>query len=222
MPTELRFLKTIASGVLMAVFSTGCQHVRDWHYCEHKCAPTVPLEATPAPLGTSVCNYREIHRAAAEAEDFVIFQHEWYQGGERLGTKGRQHLNAILSRLEECAAPVVIEPQEVFVEENEPIDAAVARARALDEIRRQDIIAALATAGVPNPAERVIIADPHSEGLYGVEGPLIFRQIFNTGGRGGFGGGGLGGGGLGGGIGGGGFGAGGAGFGGGFGGGGFF
>jgi hypothetical protein len=44
----------------------------------------------------------------------------------------------------------VIEPQEVFVEEGEPIDAAVERTRLLDETRRQDIVSPPATAGVPN------------------------------------------------------------------------
>ncbi|MCA9072318.1 MAG: hypothetical protein KDA84_25505 [Planctomycetaceae bacterium] len=202
MPSNIPFLKTIATGAAMFALSTGCQQVRDWHYCEHECAPAVPLEATPAPLGTSVCNYRDIHRGAAEAEDFVIFQHEWYQGGERLGPKGRRHLDQIITHLGECGTPVVIEPQEVFVEENEPIDTAVARARTLDEIRRQDIIATLAAAGVPNPEERVVIAYPKPEGLFGVEAPRTFRQILNTGRGnrgGGFGGGGTGGGGFGGG-----------------------
>jgi len=226
MPTEPHFFKLIA-GLLILALSTGCQHVREWHDCEHQCAPTVPLEATPAPLGTSVCNYRDVHRAAAEMEDFVIFQHEWYQGEGRLGPDGRRHLNEIIARLHESGASVIIEPQEVFVTEGETIDAAVARTRALDESRRQDIVAALATAGIPNPEGQVVIAEPQAEGLFGVEAPNTFRQILNRGrGRrggagGGFGGGGFGGGGFGGGgFGGGGFGSGG--LGGGFGGGGFF
>ncbi len=176
-----QFLQTIVTGAVLLVIATGCQRIRDWHYKEHLCAPTVPLEATPVPIGTSLNDYKHLHRVAA-VEEFVIFQREWYQGGNQLGPEGRRHLNLMIEIIGAFANPIIIEPQDVIIGADETIDDAMERVRALNEFRRQYIIAELTNAGVPSAEKRVLIGRPRSEGLSGDEAVRTFRQIQSSGG----------------------------------------
>jgi hypothetical protein len=159
-----------------------------------------------------------MQRQGAGASDFVIHQHEWYQGGEALGPDGRRHVAELAQRMQTEQYPVVLEPAEPDLKVSPNIETAIQMARARDQNRRMVVIQQLAASGSIGVDSRVIVAYPQAEGLSGDEATRVFQSLSrgggNFGGGGGNGGGGFGGGG--GGLGGGGgFGGGGGGFGGG-------
>jgi hypothetical protein len=135
-----------------------------------------PPPLVPEPNGAFVHKMEEIQANKAEESDFVFFLDEWYQGGTQLGPHGLYHLGAIVPRLPNVPFPVVVQPTP---------DAA------LNENRRQVIVAALAKHGVPEADQRVIVAFPTAEGLYGEEAPRIYLQMIYPrafGGQGAYGG----------------------------------
>jgi hypothetical protein len=123
---------------------------------------SIPAGAMPPPNGTYMNAYIEAQAGKAEADDFVVYRHEWYLGGHELGPYGRYHIDQIIKRLPTVPFPVLVQTQM-----NEQID----------ETRRQVIVQALAAAGVPDPDHRVIVGFPQAEGLYGEEAPTIYRQM---------------------------------------------
>lgn len=138
---------------------------------------TIPPGAIPAPVGTYLHKFIDLQAAKAEADDFVIYNYEWYLGGRDLGPFGRYHLNEIARRLPSVPFPVVVEPSLDYE---------------LNEARRQVIVDYLAQYGVPNPQDRVIIAFPQAGGLYGEEAEirsyLFLLTSYGYGTLGGFGG----------------------------------
>ncbi len=141
----------------------------------------------PAVTGTYTRQLFDQQAAKAEADDFVIYKNEWYMGGTALGPFGSYHVTEIVRRLAEVPFPVVIQPQI-----GDP---------ALDLTRRDVVVRALASAGVPDADQRVIIAYPQAEGLYAdiqaqrtylfmmLPGTYSFRLLYGGGGFGLFGGG---------------------------------
>ena len=169
----------------------------------------VPYEAVPMGVGTSVRMHGDLQAVHATQSDFVIYQHEWYQGGLSLGPAGRRHLQQLAERAMRDPFPIVLEPIDPDLELFPNIDDAVREAESFDQKRRNHVVQLLTEAGVNNADSRVIINYPHAEGLRGDEATRVFNNLSRGGGFGG--GGGLGGGGGGGGFGGGGFGGGGGG-----------
>ncbi len=135
-------------------------------------AADIPKGAIPAPNGAYVNRFVELQAAKAEADDFVIYRHEWYMGGNELGPYGQYHLNLIIKRLPTVPFPVLIQAQ---------FDPAA------NEARRQMIVYYLTAAGVPEAELRVIVGFPEAEGLYGEEAERIYNQMMGgrqTGGTG--------------------------------------
>jgi hypothetical protein len=126
---------------------------------------SIPPGAIPAPVGTYLHKFIDLQAAKAEADDFVIYNYEWYLGGRDLGPFGRYHLNEIARRLPSVPFPVVVEPS-LDVE--------------LNEARRQVIVDYLALYGVPNPQDRVILAFPQAGGLYGEEAVIMSYRFYST------------------------------------------
>ncbi len=169
----------------------------------------IPRGAIPAPAGAHTLNYLNRQADKAEADDFAIYYNEWAHGTVEFGPFGATHIEQIAKRLPAVAFPVVIQP--VVPDEKDPDG--VSKARELNAARKARVIDLLTKAKIENAKDRVIVAYPTAEGLFGEEGERIYPQMIQNQGGGGGGGGGFGGGGFGGG--GGGFGGGG--FGGGFG-----
>jgi hypothetical protein len=140
--------------------------------------------AIPQPYGWFVHQWQNAHAAKAEADDFVIYKHEWFKGGTQLGPYGCYHLQQICKRLPSVPFPILREAETMDPTRN--------------EIRRSIIVNALAQAGYADPGARVLIGLPEAGGLYGDKGPRIFQQMiqrqnpynqmFGPGGFGGFGG----------------------------------
>ena len=215
--------------VLLAVLVglTGCQSTNCGPGCgtSNGCSPDgfVPGQdencVVPRPLGSSVRTHFDMQRQGAAGSDFVINQHEWYQGGESLGPDGRRHVAELAQRMQAEQYPIVLEPAEPDLKVSPNIETAIQMARAKDQDRRMAVIQQLAASGSVGADSRVIVAYPQAEGLRGDESIRVFRSLSrgggNLGGGGGNGnGGGNNGGGFGGGLGGG-LGGGGGGFGGG-------
>lgn len=132
-----------------------------------KCA-VVPRGAQPAPNGYYLHQWMGQQAGKAEADDFVLYNHMWYMGGTQLGPLGRYQLDLIAKRLNREPFPVVI---------------ATSKDPALDQNRRETVIALLAQWGHVDPT-RVIVAFPAAEGLYGEESFRIYNGLLRVGGFG--------------------------------------
>lgn len=141
-----------------------------------KCA-VVPRGAQPAPNGYYLHQWMGRQASKAEADDFVIYNNMWYMGGTTLGPLGKYQLDMIARRLNREPFPVVI---------------ATSKDPAVDQARREAVLATLAQVGFADPT-RVIIAFPAAEGLYGEEAFRVYNALlsigqYTRGGIGGFGG----------------------------------
>jgi hypothetical protein len=181
---------------------TGCRSVDHGHRPE-RCCDFAP-EAIPAPQGTYVRGFQHAQTSRAAESAFTIYNHQWYQGGGELGPGGALHLEKLIARLPIEPHPIVLEPQPIIIPAGATLTETRDEARAIDEIRRQAVVASLAEAGIPDADARVIVAYPQAEGLDGNQAPMLYWQLQRGGARGGgMMGGGAGGGMMGGGMGGG-------------------
>lgn len=156
---------------VLGLLAGGTAHAGHW-WCIDNCAD-IPPGAMPAPPGYFVRSWEHAQAAKAAEDDFVIYKHEWYMGGTAPGPYGMYHLNEIAKRLPQVPFHVVLQPE--------------LRAD-VNEARRLVVIQQLLQCGITDAAERVIIAFPQAEGLYGEEAVRIFaRQISGRGAGGGIG-----------------------------------
>jgi hypothetical protein len=135
-----------------------------------KCAE-IPLGAIPPPAGTHLAEIKNAQKALAEADDFVIYEHEWLYGGTVPGPYGRYHLGQIAKRLADVPFPVLIQ---VNPDEN------------LNQVRRAAVVAFLVNNGYADADTRVVVGFPAAEGLFGDEAARDFERGY-SGGYGAFG-----------------------------------
>jgi uncharacterized membrane protein YgcG len=129
-----------------------------------------PAPIIPAPLGSSVRSWQDMQATLAAQDQFVIYLHEWYTA-KVLGPYGRFHLQRIAEKLSDVPFPVVIQP--------DLYDAK------LNEARRTLVIAELTAKGITDAPQRVLIAMPIAEGLFGDEAVRVYSPIIGGGGAGG-------------------------------------
>ena len=130
----------------------------------HSCNDIAP-GAIPQPSGTYVCQWAHAERGRAAQDNFVIYQYEWSADVTKLTPSGQGHVAQIAQSLCQVPFPVVIEPSSD---------------RRLDEARRMAVLEALANGGNPVTPDRVILARPEAEGMYGQEAPGVARGMFGT------------------------------------------
>ena len=159
-PRAIRRRGPIGLLLLAAVAMSGCQSDRGCRSCNDITPGAIPL-----PNGTYACQWIDAHAARAAQDDFVVYQYEWSAEETKLTQFGQRHVAAIAERLATEPYPVVIESSS---DEN------------LDATRRAAMLEALAGHGVPIDADRVIIAHPEAEGLYGEEAPGIAYDMLDT------------------------------------------
>ncbi|MFN4260368.1 MAG: hypothetical protein ACK4RK_13820 [Gemmataceae bacterium] len=148
---------TIPCLVLLA----GCNQTSRWWRVDN-CA-AIPSGAIPAPTGTYTRWWENRQAAKAEADDFVIYKHEWCDRSCELGPYGRYHLRQISKRLPTVPFPVLIQADSD---------------EALNVTRQQVIIMTLLEHGIADAEARVIVGFPEAEGLYGEEAPVIYNESF--------------------------------------------
>jgi len=148
MPNWPRVLLALGAMSLAA----GC-HQTGYFWPTDRCAD-IPCGAIPQPAGVYSCQWQTEQKLRAEQDKFVIYQYEWFQGGDHLGPAGRRHIEAIAPRLDGVPYPVLIEKSEDTT---------------LDETRRQFVIATLISLGAAQAERRVILGYSEAEGLDGTE-----------------------------------------------------
>jgi hypothetical protein len=175
--------KLLLTGLLLT--APGC--IRD------KLSIPAPLPEPPLPVGSSVRPMMDLQEMHGEANDFVLYEHEWIAGTSRLNPAGEAHLRQIAARSGQVPFPVLVENSSeetaAMIEGCPPCDK-------LDEDRRNVVIAALTLMGVPGASQRVVVAPALAAGLTSTEGEQAYGgSIRNNGGGmgGGMGGGGFGG-----------------------------
>jgi hypothetical protein len=110
----------------------------------------------PAPNGFFTHQIFEAQAEKAEATDFVVTLDEWTLDGVELGPHGQRHLAAMARRLTVGPGPV-----------NYPVVLEPGCDPAVNDTRRQVLVTLLARNGVADADQRVIIAYPQAEYLYG-------------------------------------------------------
>ena len=168
----------LGAGATAICLLPGCTH--DGWLCLDRCA-SVPKGAIPDPVGTKVNWAVEAQAANAAEDDFVIYKHEWCKGAIELGPYGTYHLREVIRRLGDVPFPVVLQPE---------VD------NQINLARRALLVKRLLAAGIHDAEQRVVIAFPEAEGLYGDEALRIYYALITAqsglggyGGLGGFGGG---------------------------------
>lgn len=185
-----RLTSAVITG-LLAVTAAGC--------CKDKCAYMQPIE--PTPVGTISDNIWKLQETNAEASDFVIHEHEFSGNSSRLNDAGESHVRQIAARMCETPFPVIIESSSMSRREGTQHGFPVHGDHALDQRRRDVIVATLTSLGAHDVDSKVIVGPALTPGFEQFEAESAYhRGINGAGGRGGFGGGF--GGGLGGGLGG--------------------
>jgi len=191
MPATFR-RRAILLGLLCTTSLAGCASCKPWGWGRH--CETIAPGTVPQPAGTYACQWQSAQSALAEQEDFVIYRYEWDGHEVELTRTGQDHLENIGKRLPFAPFSVVVQRSD------DP---------ALDESRKEAVVATLEDMGIEDAGERTTIGRAKAEPLYGAEAPVVSQGIIGgrrggAGGRGGsrFGGG-AGGSGLGGGLGGG-------------------
>jgi hypothetical protein len=175
----------LAAVVTLCVLGGGCADKCGGKRCEtcdekagllgvDRCAD-IRKGAIPQPTGTVACQWQNTHAEQAEQDDLVIYEHEWREGGKKLGPFGQKHIEQIVRKLTNSPHQVIIEPH--FDVDKNRVDAE------LNEARRRGVVVALAERGVADAEERVVVAWPKAEGLYGEEavGVGIDRTSSGTG-----------------------------------------
>ena len=103
--------------------------------------------------------------AGASQDNFVIYQYEWSADVTKLTSSGQGHVAHMAQTLCQVPFPIVIEPSSD---------------RRLDEARRMTVLEALANCGNPVPPDRVILARPEAEGMYGQEAPGVAGRMLSN------------------------------------------
>src|SRR5262245_49081957 len=98
-----RLLKPLLPGVAACWLGTGSL------WASGGPCDVIPKGAIPPQPGSYVNRFIAIQAGKAEADDFVIYKHEWLNNGIRLGPYGGYHLAQIVKRLNEVPFPVLIQ-----------------------------------------------------------------------------------------------------------------
>jgi hypothetical protein len=133
--------------------------------CKSDCQPTggdhcadIPAGAVPHPNGTYACQWQQAHMAAAEADELVFYHYEFENCGPALGPFGQRHLAKTAQRLAYEGSTVVLERSE---------DAN------LDQARVKSLVDGLASLGIADAQERVVVGNSRAEGMYGIEASTV-------------------------------------------------
>lgn len=181
--------RLIAANLLTALLLSGC-----WHA---KVSVPLPMPNPPAQLGSTVNPMLEAQEMQGEANDFVIYQHEFVTNTADLNPHGVSHVQQIAARANSVPFPIIVETSDASPATGQPVQL---ECYTIDQLRRQRIVAALTTMGVASASQRVVVGPPLASGLTSGQAEQVYSTSFGQRGGGGGGnatGGGFGGGGFG-------------------------
>lgn len=169
---------------LLGVSLTGCVH---WG-----AKMPIPTPPPPLPLGHAIDPHFQKQEEAGEAQDFVIYDHEFYEDSARLTADGEAHLRQIAARAIDSPFPIVVEMSQSTPDITDKHDYPISLNPELDMRRQQVVVRSLAMMGVPNAHTRVVVAPALSAGFTSFEGERAYNVGIGGFGMGGGGGGGAG------------------------------
>jgi hypothetical protein len=210
----LRYAAGVGAGLALASVVGGC--------CCRRVNEAYVSPSPMAPLGAITDQVHQTQETNAEHSDFVIYQHEFGLGTDRLNVAGMDHVKQIAARLPQLIDPqqanalqdgrlVLVERSNMSRVDDTEFEYPVNQNPDLDMQRREVVVRSLIAMGIPDAEQRVVISNALTPGQKATEAERDYQQGlsggFGMGGYGGYGGGfGMGGiGGMGGGFGGGGF-----------------
>ncbi len=151
MEAETRNKRLWAWSLLLLPLATGCS----WHHhlmSFHRDTPSLP------PLGDISDSYWQQQESGAEADDFVVHQHEFHADSARLNEGGRNHLIQIATRLRAGEHyPIIVEASVTGEGEGED-SYPVHPDPDLDRKRREIVIRSLKALGIEEPEDLVVVA----------------------------------------------------------------
>ena len=162
---ESNYRLAISVIALLIVLVIGCKS--DGEHGVDKCSD-IPQGAIPQPNGTFACQWQTAQIARANQDMFMIYENEWHLGGKELGPFGQQHVVAMAAHIKGTPFKVAIEPH--FDNQRNAPD------EELNKARVEFVAKSLALNGVDDAFDRVVLAVPHAEGLYGEEAVRIGAQ----------------------------------------------
>jgi hypothetical protein len=153
---ELTAMPNWTTGVLLTLgvvaVAAGC-HESGCNCPTDRCAD-ITCGAIPRPAGVYSCQWQTEQKLRAEQDKYVIYQCEWYAGGDHLGPDGRRHIETIATQLSGVPYPVIVEKSENAT---------------LNETRRKSVVAMLTNLGATDAERRVILGYSEAEGFDGAE-----------------------------------------------------
>lgn len=193
---RLRYAAGVGACLALASVVGGC-HCRRVN--EAYVSPS-PL----APLGTIIDQFHQTQEANAEHSDFVIYQHEFALGSDRLNVAGMDHVKQIAARLPEFIDPrqanalqdgrlVIVQRSNNSEDEKSEFQYPVNPNPELDMQRREVIVRSLIAMGIPDADQRVVVSHALTPGQKATEAERDYQRGlsggFGMGGYGGYGGG---------------------------------
>lgn len=147
--------------------------------------------SSPPPQGTLTDPIWIAQEENAEPAKFILYQHEFVYNQARLNWAGEDHIKQIAARLHAGQNyPVLVERSVTSKREDTEYKYPVQVNPELDMQRRAVIVQLLATLGVPDAEQRVVVSPPLNRGFQDGEAERAYYQGFQWGGgNGGFGGG---------------------------------
>jgi hypothetical protein len=188
-----RFTAGIGAGLMLASVAGCGRHQRI------NSAYATPSPA--APLGSVIDQVDQTQEANAENSDFVIYQHEFQLGTDRLNVAGMDHVKQIAARLPQFIDPahpsdpqqdsrfILVERSNTSVDETTEFEYPVNPNPELDMQRREVVVRSLVAMGIPDAEQRVVVSNALFPGQKATETERDYLQSISGGGYGGFGGG---------------------------------
>jgi hypothetical protein len=142
---------------LGCVTCNRCQESHAFWQSHEKC-DDIPPGAIPVPAGTFTRHWKETQAAIAETDQFTVHLADWIGKSDELGPFGNRRLEQMARRLDSYPGPIVVESSEK---------------RELDELRRQSVVVALASRGLDQADDRVVVGRSDAYPLYAAESSSI-------------------------------------------------
>ena len=185
-------LRKTSLAISGAIVMLNCGCIAPWKYQTHYVG-VLPCANPPAPLGSvTVDPFFQKQEQNGEASDFVVYEHEFVEGTNRLNAAGEDHLRQIAARLGEVPYPVIVEQSSLTARSETIHKFPVHNDPQLDLHRREVVARALELMGAPDAESRVVVGRSLTPGYQQFEATRAYNQAIGGGGGGGggFGGGG--------------------------------
>lgn len=134
-----------------------------WKLGKKKHGEGAPREAYAKPLGESLYATSRTMVGNGVAARLTLYQFDFVPCTDQLSPRGRDQLAGMVPLLTQYPFPLVIERSQGVA--------------SLDDSRKLTVLNELGRAGMPMPAERVVIGLPSAAGMTGFESQIEYRRL---------------------------------------------